>query len=268
MAGGISAEGRGELAKMVRPGQVLVSVDEAARAFGTAAAPTAKKLARWADNGWLRRVRRGLYLLVPVDASAPKSWTADPLYVATAVWAPCYFTGWTAAHHWELTEQVFRTTVLKSVQRVRQNEQRLLDHDYLVLHVPAAQLAWGLQSIWQSGVRIQIADRARTVVDVLDAPGLGGGIRLVSDILRAYLDDHPHDVLVEYADRLGNGAVFKRLGYLIEELQLDAPALVQTCLRRITHGVSLLDPNAPARGPTVGRWRLRLNSVLVHEGAS
>jgi predicted transcriptional regulator of viral defense system len=268
MSGGISAEGRAELAKLVRPGQVLVSVDEAARGLGNGRAPAAKKLARWANNGWLRRVRRGLYLLVPVDASAPKSWTADPLYVATAVWAPCYFTGWTAAHHWELTEQVFLTTVLKSGQRVRQNEQRLLDHDYLVVHAPVDQLEWGLQSIWQNGTRIQIADRARTVVDILDAPRLGGGIRLVSDILRAYLEDHPKDVLVEYADRLGNGAIFKRLGYLIEELRLDAPTLVEACLRRLRHGVSLLDPNAPTSGPTVSRWRLRLNSVLPREGAS
>jgi hypothetical protein len=53
--------------------------------------------------------------------------------VAAEVWNPCYFTGWTAAQHWALTEQVFRTTVLKTSERVRAATARLLDQDYLVL---------------------------------------------------------------------------------------------------------------------------------------
>lgn len=267
MTGGISTEGRVELARVVRPGQLLVEVEEAARVLGIATNVAATKLARWAKNGWLRRVRRGLYLLVPLEA-APGSWTADPLYVASAVWGPCYFTGWTAAQHWQLTEQVFRTTVVKSTQRVRKNEQRLLDHEYLVVHVPEADLGWGLSSIWQHGARIQIADRTRTVIDMLDAPRLGGGIRSVADILRAYLEEHSRDALLQYADRLSNGAVFKRLGYLLENMKLDEPRLIEACRERVTHGVSLLDPRAPATGVVAGRWGLQINSRLPNEGAS
>ena len=48
----------------------------------------------------------------------PRSWSQDALVVATAVWSPCYFSGWTAASHWGLTEQVFRTTVVKHRTRV------------------------------------------------------------------------------------------------------------------------------------------------------
>jgi len=45
----------------------------------------ARKLARWARLGWLRRVRRGLYIPVPVEAEDPRRWTDDPLYLADAV---------------------------------------------------------------------------------------------------------------------------------------------------------------------------------------
>ena len=102
----------------------------------------AKKLARWAEQGWLRRVRRGLYIPVPVDVEHPELWSEDPLFLADAVWSPCYFTGWTAASHWGLTEQIFRTIVVRTTGRVRTTRQELLDQDYLVGHVPESVMAW------------------------------------------------------------------------------------------------------------------------------
>lgn len=51
--------------------------------------------------------------------------------VAATAW-PCYFTGRTAANEWALSDQVFRTTVLKTSARVRASAVRLLDHDYLI----------------------------------------------------------------------------------------------------------------------------------------
>src|SRR3990170_1897204 len=117
--GGISRSGRGELALVVGRGRRLVSVTDVAAALGVDRVTAAKKLARWADEGWLRRVRRGLYIPVPLDAENPALWSEDPLVLADAVWAPCYFTGLTAASHLGMTEQVFRTTVLKTAARVR-----------------------------------------------------------------------------------------------------------------------------------------------------
>ena len=96
-----------------------MTVDDAESALQVPAAVAAQKLARWADLGWLKRVRRGLYIPVPIEAERPESWSEDPVFLADLVWGPCYFTGWTAASHWGLTEQIFRTTVLKSTGRIR-----------------------------------------------------------------------------------------------------------------------------------------------------
>lgn len=100
----------------------------------------------------------------------------------------------------------------------------LLDHDYLVAHVDADLLSWGLRTEWHDGVRLRFADPARTVVEILDRPKLGGGIRHGAEVLETYLDGHDLKLLVEAADRLGNRAVFKRLGYLLEALGLDQPS--------------------------------------------
>lgn len=263
--GGISRSGREELASIVGRGTRLVSVADVAETLDVDHVSAAKRLARWAEQGWLRRVRRGIYIPVPVDAEDPRSWSEDPLMLADAVWSPCYFTGWTAANHWSLTEQVFRTTIVKTAGRVRQTRDRLLDHDFHVLHVPAGFLEWGLQKVWRGDRRVLVADPARTVVDILDDPRLGGGIRLCAEILTAYLSEHDSNTLVDYGDRLGNRAVFKRLGYLLEATEVPDAGLLDACRRRISAGVTLLDPSAPRRGPLASEWGVNANVAVRRE---
>ena len=111
-------------------------------------------------------------------------------------------------------------------------------------------------------------DPARTVVDILDAPRLGGGIRHAAEILAAYLDDHEPAILVEYGDRLGNRTVFKRLGYIVEALGQERADLIAACHERISAGFALLDPDGPDGGHYVSRWGLRVNVRLGPEEPS
>jgi predicted transcriptional regulator of viral defense system len=264
---GISGSGRAELAAVAGRRRFIAPRDVAGE-LGISAPAAARKLANWADQGWLRRVRRGLYIPVPVEAEQPQHWSQDPMVVADAVWVPCYFTGWTAANHWGLTEQVFRTTVLKTTHRVRKSKVRLLDSDYLVAHVGEDAMSWGLSTVWHEEIRLRLADQARTVIDILDRPSIGGGIRHAAEILGAYLDGDDPQTLVEYGDLVGNRAVFKRLGYLIEALNLDAPEIVAECRARVSAGVALLDPDAASDGPRISKWGLRANVRIAPESPS
>jgi predicted transcriptional regulator of viral defense system len=261
---GIGASGRSELARLLAGGRRFVTAAEASAVLDIDADSAAKKLSRWAQDGWLRRVRRGLYIGVPVEAADPQSWSEDPLVVAAQVW-PCYFTGWTAASEWALTDQVFRTTVLKTTARVRAASVRLLDHEYLVTSVAEADMAWGMKSQWRSECRLRFADPARTVIDILDAPRLGGGMRHGAEILAAYLDEHDPGTLIDYGDRVGNRAVFKRLGYALEALGRDLPDVVKACHDRLSAGISALDPDGPSGGRIATRWNVRVNVTVGAE---
>jgi predicted transcriptional regulator of viral defense system len=246
--------------RFVTPAQVV-------QALGVDPEAAAKKLSRWAQQGWLRRARRGLYIPVPVDVTDPSAWSEDALLVATAVWSPCYFTGWTAANHWALTDQVFRTTVMKTTGRVRSTSVRLLDHEYLVSHTPPRDIEWGMRTEWRQEIRVRFADPARTVVDILDAPRLGGGIRHCAEVVASYLDDDNNDPgrLIEYGDRLGNRTVFKRLGHIVETSCENHVDLIDACRSRVSAGISALDPDGPADGRRSMRWGLRLNVELGPE---
>jgi predicted transcriptional regulator of viral defense system len=266
---GISGRGRAELALVLASGRQFISPVDVAEAIGVDEDAAAKRLARWAKEGWVRRVRRGLYIGVPIDATNPAGWSEDPLAVATEVWSPCYFTGWTAANHWALTDQIFRSTVLKTTERVRSSPVHLMNHEYIISHTDEDALRWGLATEWSGPTRLRFSDPTRTIIDILDSPKLGGGIRHAADILITYLENgHESNFLIEYGDRHGNRAVFKRLGYLIETLGFENEELITACQERLSAGISALDPKGPKGGRRVMRWKLRVNVAVTHEGAS
>ena len=260
---GISGRRRSDLARVLSSTRNFITPDDVVTALELDPDTAAKRLARWAKDGWLRRVRRGLYIAVPVGVTNPSSWTDDALVVANEVWPPCYFSGWTSANYWGLSEQVFRSTIVRTTARVRESPVTLLDHDYLVSHVGEESMTWGLNTEWHGATRLLFASPARTIVDILDSPFIGGGIRNGAEILNAYLNEYDPGMLIEFGDRLGNRAVFKRLGYLIEVTNQEFPDVIAACQERVSTGISALDPSGPSAGHRVMKWGLRIN---VHVG--
>ncbi len=125
----------------------------------------------------------------------------------------------------------------------------------MLRHVQERKL-FGTKSLWRGRSKVLISDAHRTIVDMLDEPSVGGGIQHVSDCLGAYLRrvDRNDDMLISYAERLGNGAVFKRLGFLAEK-HTAAEALADSCRIRLTEGNAKLDP-ALECSRLLSKWRL------------
>ena len=117
-------------------------------------------------------------------------------------------------------------------------------------------MIFGTKTVWRGRTQIAVSDVHRTIIDMLDVPDLGAGIQHVADCLATYFDrkDRDDDKLIAYADRLGNGAVFKRLGFLAERGP-GTTALVEACRARLTQGNAKLDPELSCRR-LISRWRL------------
>lgn len=253
---GIGKLDRERLASILRGTRGTVSVAEAASILGVSATDAAKMLSRWNRKGWLSRVKRGLYVPVPLEASSTDVALEDPWQIAARLYAPCYIGGWSAAEHWDLTEQVFRTTVVMTRTAPRDRKPVIKGSPFLLCSVPESRL-FGLKTVWRDRVKVMVSDPARTLVDMLAEPRLGGGIRSVEDMLVNYLRLEETDLplLLDYAARLGNGAVYKRLGFLLEHYAPAARAILDECARRLTQGNARLDPKLPAER-LVSRWRL------------
>jgi len=216
-----------------------------------------------AERGWLTRAHHGLYSLVPLDAAVSGEWIDDPWLVVAKLYPTGYLGGWTACEHWGLTDQLFNEIIVFTPDRGAPRHMSAGVTPIRVKLVKPAKV-FGTRIVWRRNVRVNVSDPSRTVVDLLDDPAVGGGVRHVADVMATYLsgDDRDEDLVIAYADRLGNRAVFKRLGYLAEMPGLGSASLVDACRSRISAGVSLLDPSSPPIGPILTRWNLRLNVDL------
>ena len=263
---GISSHNRAHLEALHRLGGAF-TIAQAAALLELDRARTARLLGYLARRGWLSRVRRGLYVAVPLDERQSGEWIEDPWIVADRVFNPCYVGGWSACEHWDLTEQVFRAVLVVTAKKVREREVEMQGIRFH-LTVRSKDALFGTVGVWRGQTRIAISDPSRTIVDILDDPRLGGGIRTVVDVLREYMaSEHRNDqLLIEYTERLGNRAVFKRLGYLIERLGIEADSLLAACRERRSAGVVALDPSVKTPGQIVRRWGLRDNVVLFELG--
>jgi predicted transcriptional regulator of viral defense system len=260
---GIEKSNRAHLDKLNSVVSGPFDASHAATILGLELNRARRLLAYFASRGWLARVRRGLYTTVPLGAAMPSQWREDPWVVATTVFAPCYIGGWSACEHWDLTEQIFRDIVVFTSSPVRSRIIRIQDTTFRLKYL-SEKKQFGIRIVWRGQTRVSVSDPTRTIVDILAEPRLGAGIRNVADVIANYFEsDLRNDAaLVDYATRLGIRSVFKRLGYLIECLSIDAPELVKACLDKKSIGLSMLDPSAGPAGPIVKRWDLRINVTV------
>ncbi|MFN0185613.1 MAG: hypothetical protein ACKVQR_17510 [Aquabacterium sp.] len=93
-----------------------------------------------------------------------------------------------------------------------------------------------------------MSDPARTLIDMLSAPALGGGIRHVAEMLANLFHDKPNEAgkLVGYASKLQLGSVYKRLGYLLQRDHPDQLEMIEACRANLSAGYAKLDPALPA----------------------
>jgi predicted transcriptional regulator of viral defense system len=214
----------------------------------------------FAKGGWLVRLQRGLYATVPLEAEDPRAWSADPWAIANAALAPGYVGGWTALHHWDLTDQIFSTTVFITARAIPARRRKIGAAQFELRHRPSSAL-FGTRNVWREGAPVAVSDRERTLLDCLDDPLLGGGLRHTVEALETYgADPAPSWArLLGYGKRLANRTVFKRLGFLLELLELADSATIDECHHLISGSIGRLDPTRPTSGPTSKRWGLQLN---------
>lgn len=243
--------------------QPTLSVNDVLERFDRSRQAANLILSRLARKGWLRRLRRGVYSIVPLSSSSSQPVVENPLAVAMRLFKPCYISGWTAAEHWDLTEQIYNVVVVYSSRPQRKAIQEIGGVKYRIRRVPEDTI-FGTTRLWYGSVPVQMASPERMIIDILDAPEMGGGSRQTLDTVRAYWRGTRKDPenLMSYAEKLGRGSVFKRLGFTAELFNDPDREWTDRCLKGLKKGITLLDPSGPRRGPTDSRWRLRINVPL------
>jgi predicted transcriptional regulator of viral defense system len=257
--------GKSRLVAVISEAGDVINIGDVKNILAVSRTQAAKFLSRWTAQGWLRRVGPGAYVPVQLALRNSLQVIQDPWVLVPALFDPAYIGGWTAAEYWNFTEQIFRDICIYTALPVRQKSIESQGTLFSLKHVKE-NMIFGMKTVWRSQTQVLVSDIHRTVVDMLDDPAVGGGIQHVADCFRQYMQrkDSEPLVLIDYADRLGNGAVFKRLGFLAERIS-RADQLIDAAKLRLTKGYAKVDPALNCTR-LVTRWRLQVPKSWMEKG--
>ncbi len=253
------------LSRLAARGQTIFSTGQA-EAFWGNARHAANVLSRLVEKGWLQRLERGVYMILPLEAGPERAWSESALVIAPYLIHPAAVAYWSALHYWNMTEQVPQTVFVQSTRRKRPLE--VLGMRFRFVTVSHAHF-FGIARRTLDGKAIYVTDREKTLLDVAARPDLSGGIVQLAQALLAAHTDVDWVRLDRYLDRWGGGVVVKRLGYLVEVLALpipDSDHRMQSWQELLSQGISPLEPGANAWGPVATRWRVRVNVDVATQG--
>jgi predicted transcriptional regulator of viral defense system len=253
---GIGQLDRERITKLIRGTNYTISIDEAAKILNTIKSRAAKLLSHWTQKGWMSRIKRGLYIPIPLESMTSDIQLEEPWIIAEKMYGPCYIAGWSAGEYWGFTEQIFRTITVFTTQKPKNRSPSIKGTNFL-LHTVSKKVMFGLKPVWRGQTVVHISDPTRTILDFLDNPKFGGGIRHSIDMFKEYLgSEHKNlELLINYAKLLNNNAVFKRLGFLLEYYAPKELNAITTCKQQLTISKARLDPEQHD-GKLVTRWRL------------
>lgn len=258
----LSAELATALTLLASRGPVF-TVEEFAQAAGRTKSGSWRVLHFLLQGRWVERLGKGTYSIVPLEAGPEGAWSEDPFVIACYLAKPGSVAYWSACQYWNWTEQVPRTVFVQTTQRKMKTRRVVAGVTYRFVQVRPNKFFGHIERRTDRGT-FTITDREKTLVDALDHPELCGGIRLVADIVSQAAEALDWAKVDQYLVRMGSGAVYKRLGFIVEEWlpQIKIPQRAQRLKRwqaRLTGGYALLAPGEPPTGRACSRWRVRVN---------
>ena len=211
------------------------------------------------QRGIATRLKAGLFILVPFDLGREREFFGNPYLVARALAAgrPYYLSHASAM---DLHGMVTQPQLVVYVTTPRAARGRtILGTEFRFVRCKPEHL-FGTADQWVDKTeKVVVSDLERTVIDGLKQPEYCGGFSEVAKGFWVRRHDMDSGRLVAYALRLDVGAVFRRLGFLLEICGIDAPAESERLRARLTATYHVLDPTLPAEGKRLARWRIRVN---------
>lgn len=260
-----SIEGRGSdlLVHFAQRNPPTFNAREAADLLAADSSSAARILSTLVARGWLTRHRKGIYEIAPLWATPFRPFDPDR-FAALARWVrEPYYVGFRSAleiRDW--LDHPVRGRIWIAVSTPHHAPTTMRDRvTWVVLRQD--RFSWGRERHWIGDHAIWISDPERTVLDGLHLPRHIGGVSEVIGVLVRAWPSFEGARLLEHADRLGIDAVRRRLGFVLEALDLPAaPELadeLHAMLSHVRRSPVVLDPSLPLEGPIDRRWGVRVN---------
>lgn len=210
-------------------------------------------------RGLLMRLKEGVYYIIPYEQDAESfmpDWHLIPEFIVKDV---KYYIGYYSALHIHnlITQPSMKEQIVVSKQ-LRPSVIKIKNTPFqFIYHNP--DHFFGMKNVWIDNFhKVLCSDLEKTIIDCLFKPDYAGGIVEISRAISTSAGQIKFDKLLEYAKRFNSHAVIKRLGFLLELLDIDNP-IMEKLLEEKTASYVLLDTELPKAGKMVSRWGIHQN---------
>lgn len=200
--------------------QKIISIEDAKAAFNFSAGKLRVVLHRLEKKGWLERIEKGKYLIVPIEGR--EGWAEHP-YVPLSNLVKNYYVSYrTALAYYGFTEQLPYYVYAATTDR----KKSLTFQGYLYKFIRiSSRKFFGFEKIKISGVEINIADKEKVIIDCLDKENYSGSIIEIFKSLYNNKEQFDFDKMINYALKIENCSLVRRLGFLLDLLKEDTKML-------------------------------------------
>ena len=256
----ISVQSAELLRHFAEASQSCFSIGDAYQALPRSSRGAVKELlSDMTRRGLLMRLKEGVYHVIPYEKD-PDTFVPDwHLVAGCLVGNADYYIGYYSALqiHSLITQPSLREQIVVNRQ-IKPGVLTVRDVPFQFIYHNTRHF-FGAKSTWiDSFNKVRCSDLEKTFVDCLFKPDYGGGITEIAKALFKSREKLDYKKLTDYAQRFGSQAVVKRLGFLLELLEVNDPAVEQLHGLR-TDAVVLLEPSYAAEGRILSRWSLRQN---------
>lgn len=198
----------------------IITIDDIAGIFRIKKEKLWVILHRLEKKGWMERIEKGKYMLVPFKATT--GWLLHPFILASGLAKKYYISYRTALAHYAMTEQIPFYVYIVITERKKKLRHELQNYVLEFVRVKKNKF-FGFKTEFIGDKNVFIAEKEKAIVDCLDKEKYTGSIIEVVKALSS--KDIKLKVLKKYALKMKNASLIRRLGYLLDILKKDSSGL-------------------------------------------
>ncbi|MCG3212427.1 MAG: hypothetical protein FOGNACKC_06097 [Anaerolineae bacterium] len=244
------------LSSLAAAGYTLFTIEQARSVLALDDAVLRKLLHRLSHKGWFKRLERGKYLLIPLEAGPDARWAEHEYLIAAALVDPYYLAYATPLHYYGYSDLPLEPVTIAVTRRKRSVVIDGLTYRFVTV---SPHKFFGYQPLTMLGHTIQMAEREKAVADAFDRPDLVRGILEAAKCLYFGKAELDWDKVIAYSLKLGNQTAQRRLGFWLELLAIGDERQRSRLESQSGRSYALLEPAGPAEGVPNTRWRLTVN---------
>jgi predicted transcriptional regulator of viral defense system len=258
---GIGNEGRQKLATIAKIAKGILTPKLVYEALNVSPQEAGRLLSRWHQQGWVKRIKRGVYIFVAVDDLTGELSIEDPWILADHLFSPGYIGGFSAIKHWDFSEQLFETTTFFTSKQIKERLPIIGNTRFQLKNIAPYKI-FGTQPVWREDVKILVSDPTKTIVDLFDDPTIVGGMRIVQDIFQEYKESKFFDIekFISYSEKMRNKTIIKRFGFFMEVIGYYSLIEKYKLPTKISSGYSLFDPSVNNTA-VIRKWNLKVPEI-------